>query len=130
MSIEIDAAYAMELLDKAVNEKGWEHVDQNAGGKGCRNVEWNEEGTERRPSCIVGHALYYAGVTLEALASCDGAVQSTVAGLGQHMDIEVTTNAMVIFHTAQYAQDSGESWGRAITKARGVFYIFQEADEL
>ncbi len=84
------------------------------------------------PSCIVGHALYHAGVPTELLMILDGD-PDRVGGISafnisddrreRHLgDIEfpvsITDGAAHVFSAAQQAQDEGISWGEALREAR------------
>lgn len=120
----IDADMAIALLERAVQEMGADHVYQRVHGEFDRIGEatmcaYQHDG---RPSCIVGHALSYAGVTIEQLREMDEAadeVTSVEALYGDDLlPVEMTDDAVTVFEAAQQAQDNGAPWGEALEAAR------------
>ncbi|MFC5112650.1 hypothetical protein ACFPN7_01690 [Amycolatopsis halotolerans] len=78
------------------------------------------------PSCLVGTALAYAGVTVDELRAMDAAGFAGIGALymGDRLPIEMTDDAVDVFQAAQTAQDIGHTWGTALKRAR------EEAAEL
>ncbi|MGW3992207.1 hypothetical protein ACWEF6_01845 [Amycolatopsis sp. NPDC004772] len=115
----IDKPKAIELLERAVAEKGADYVDPGSqwGKGGCRYVR------EDACGCIVGHAYFYAGATLEQLKGMDNHPDDPgVATLAydELLPVETTPDAVSAFEVAQRSQDRGESWGTALEKAKAV----------
>jgi hypothetical protein len=144
MSKTITAETALELLRKARNEKGsdykYEAIERDSGGTCVYTTPDNE------PSCIVGHALAYAGVPLSVLHAIDyGGATVTIKNdydeyertyeLGmddtpisdaevldwlERNGYELSSGAVDLFRIAQAAQDAGNTWGEAVHRAQNV----------
>lgn len=112
----IDKAKAIELLERAVAEKGADYVDPAALAPGGCVYTINGH-----PACIVGYAYFYAGATLgqlsrlNAFGSIDGVLASDV-----ELPIDTEIEAINAFAAAQEEQDSGWSWGVALEAAKAV----------
>lgn len=119
----IDADMAIALLERAAQEKGADHVYKRVpsgsdihGEASMCNYEHNG-----RPSCIVGHALHYAGVTIEQLRKMDSDLKVSSIDMLYAEDllpIEMTDDAADLFKAAQDAQDEGMPWGEAVAARR------------
>lgn len=112
MTIHIDADKALELLEDVVTEKGADFVYEAPGG-GCLYVNGNQ------PSCLVGHALVRAGVSIEVLSKLDGTRGSVPISSADLSDAATLSEAAsYIFSVAQDLQDGDNTWGYALDKAR------------
>lgn len=110
--IRIDEKLALELLRKAVEEKGAGWVDPNAAeGQGCQYVD--DQGA---PSCIVGHAMVFAGVPSSDLIE-DGDVYDLAQGLTHKERLYLERGALRVMMEAQSWQDRGTTWGEALEAA-------------
>lgn len=113
MTAHVDAALALELLDRAVAEKGADFVYERRA-LSCRYAH------EGKPDCIVGHVLVYLGVPAERLTCIEGmAFDMTIL---HHVEIEFglafTSKAVMALSIAQSEQDSGTPWALAVAEAR------------
>ena len=111
---------AVELIERAVAEKGADYVDPHAGGR-CSYANDRVEPTAA--GCIVGHALFYEGATVAELHELDGLPVSSVMMLidseaRDALPVAVDEEAARVFMAAQRAQDVGETWGSALERAR------------
>lgn len=142
MTIKIDRNKAIELLEKALEEKGPDYVYERIDG-GCVYV------SNGQPSCIVGHALAYAGVPIETISTFDEAGKgdgpyswvdgSSINDLAVHNeyayeevvqehektvleanDIELDDEAITVFKVAQTNQDYLTSWGESVERAKAA----------
>ena len=111
---------ALELLQEVIAEFGEDYVypqfePEAAGDRGavmeCFYVR------DDAPSCIVGHVLYRAGVTLDELRAVEGwtPVDQQAPQFGIWADIL----ACGLLADVQDEQDSGRSWGEALAEALG-----------
>lgn len=114
----LDAEQVVDLLREVVAEKGegyvYPHVPNTIGGVGCR---YEYEGA---PSCLVGHVLYRAGWSVEALKSLDesGSSAQDLWYLNLPEGVGVVTKAAAeVLEKAQIHQDDGDSWGFAVREA-------------
>ena len=144
MTKMISGDVALELLRKARNEKGgnytYEPLERDSGGTCVYTTPDNE------PSCIVGHALAYAGVPISVLHAIDygGATVTLKSDYDEYertfeaslddtpingpevLDwlerngYELSSGAVDLFRAAQAAQDAGNTWGEAILRAESV----------
>jgi hypothetical protein len=146
--IEIGKEQAVALLERAVAEKGadyeYQPVPHPNRGTQC---QYQFDGA---PSCIVGHALVYAGVPVETLVKLDKADEwwneeheaadniddeerdwhyvdatdiETLADAGvltEVAGIRLTPEAEKIFLAAQQKQDSKVQWGKAVEAAKAL----------
>lgn len=120
MTIEIDYDKAIELLKRAVAEKGADYVYERPDeALSCVYV------SNGAPSCIVGHVISYVAPELldsihiweqDAFAETGSGVESLVEHFGAEFDM--TDEALTALGIAQEAQDMGANWGRALGKAR------------
>lgn len=126
----ITGAKVLELLDKAVEEKGADYVYPALVGMAVddydhpdisyspwrdkfgrclyRNSETNE------PACIVGKVLSYVNL-LDLVAEGASVLQQ-----GEELLGNFDGDAMIALVTAQNSQDNGSSWGEAVESARRV----------
>jgi hypothetical protein len=111
----IDAAKAVELIEKAVEQNGADYVDPYAKESGgCRYA--HDDGT---PGCIVGTAYFIAGATVEQLVRMDGDLSLDIRGFtSDELPAETARDAREVFAAAQEAQDHGKTWGEALDAAR------------
>jgi len=121
----IDKKRALELLEQVVEEFGpettYEDIDPDWGrGEDCQYV-----GNDGKPKCLVGQALAKAGFEfpLDPYYPGDGSPYKYVNDsayhyLTEYADESVTEFAKVVFEVAQRVQDTGQTWGQALAKAR------------
>lgn len=127
--IELDGPAALALIKLAVAEKGEEYTYST--NRGC---DYYRDGA---PSCIVGHALAYLGVPVEALRRLDEAdyeyededgyettpgstdidTLADVGALEALSGVRIDTDAQRVFSVAQKNQDQGVPWGGAYLAA-------------
>jgi hypothetical protein len=127
MTIEIDKARALQLLEEAVAERGADYVYDDSD-IGCVYV--TKDGT---PACGVGLALTKAGVPLELLTyidhNGDGAggknrfeeTQIDSPDLLDYLrqnDVDIDDKAEAVFRRFQFEQDHATPWGEALAEAR------------
>jgi hypothetical protein len=144
MTITIDGQRAVDLMRQAVKSKGEDYlypqVSVGMGGPSCLYTTPSGDPSKSQPSCIVGHALAYAGTPIEVLHAIDfggvviddefgeyeseGPLDSTpiydddvLAWLSRN-GIEVTREAVDAFRIAQNDQDNGVAWGEAVERAQ------------
>ena len=105
----------IELLERAVAEKGMDYVyDPGLNNWGVRDI-CRYVNSDRTPGCIVGQVLSYVGLLgrftheTENMASAQPVIQNNFA--------PDAINALV---RAQKRQDRGEPWGLAFDAAKGV----------
>lgn len=108
---EITVKQALNVMCQVVGEFGVDYVYTMIDGA-CHN--WDVE--KDCPSCLVGHVLHRLGVSGEFLR------ENTMKGVGNvahHLGeiFPVEAGVVQVLGVAQYAQDSGESWGSALGKA-------------
>lgn len=139
MVIRIDGQRAVDLLRMAVETKGEDYQYEQPDGTGCfYTLPGNTA-----PSCIVGHALAYAGVPLDVLHAIDfgGVIREDPDFPGEEYEEsgslgDTTANnedviawlerngavldreAIDVFHKAQQWQDDGIAWGEAVAAAQ------------
>ena len=112
MSITIDEALAVKLLERAVEERGADYIYEREVANVCTYV------SDGAPSCLVGHVINY--VAPELMPSIAAWEITTASGTGvgelvQEFDsLEISPRALQLLATAQQAQDDGASWGRAL----------------
>lgn len=125
----VDAAKAIELLERAVKEKGAKYVDPNANTVGCQYAD--EKG---QPLCIVGHVMSYLDVDLRPVVTGGdfediervwgwgvSAVELGYAlGAAPHPGVSLTDDAVWTLGRAQTIQDDGNTWGEALEAAKGA----------
>lgn len=118
---EITYDDALRALNEAVKAKGYNHVYEREGQfAGCYNVTLHGE-----PGCIVGHALVWLGVPAEWFLERDengdsrrgSSARPVCSMLRRGGLLNVTDEALELFAEAQTRQDSGVTWGEAVTKA-------------
>lgn len=122
--IEITKSRVIEVLTEIVDEFGEDHRYVNpdgvaaASGVDCMYVHGD------KPGCIAGHALHRLGVPLEAMARIES---ETVCRTNMELiGVRITDledgyeDEASPLYAAQAAQDRGETWGEALSAARGV----------
>lgn len=75
-----------------------------------------------KPSCVVGHVLYRAGVTVEVLAELDALFYSALldddpVDMLKEAGLTMTKPARNLLAMMQTRQDHGHSWGSALAVA-------------
>lgn len=134
MTIHIDKARALELLEQAVAERGpeyryplndtcqyvyaeHEYVDAPAGAVGWKT-------TYAGPACIVGVVMHKAGVPLANL-DVEGDVTDLAHRLRVNKVAVIDNDALEILSAAQLVQDEREesdgernTWGSALEAAK------------
>jgi hypothetical protein len=111
---------ALEALRKAVNFRGDGWIDPGyEDSRGCKYVRGGQ------PACIIGQALSYLGVSVEELTSMDQGFDNVIdddhiQGLLQDMGYVLDGLALRRFVAAQYTQDGGGTWGKALAKAEAI----------
>lgn len=123
----IDAERALSLMERAVEKMGVDYTypagDPDGSINTCVYVRDGE------PSCLVGHALFIAGIDIDALADLDTYSETDVSTLargneevGQEPVLPrlavLSGDAVEVFQTAQMDQDQGRTWGEALSHAR------------
>lgn len=132
--IGIDAARAYELLQAVVRNAGENYTDPSYAAR--RTCVYQRDG---KPSCIVGHALVLADVSLSGLqymdaqrnegsmcekkcGSCDFCVSgsSAIRDVVLPKGLQITSDARAVLGSAQSLQDAGRTWGEALQAAQKV----------
>ena len=137
----ITAEQAVELLERAVRERGTMWVDpvyavehradfdmDSETSMGCiyfkppksdvpkpyRAALWHFGVND--PVCLIGLALSYVGLTADAVKGH----QKEVVGMLYQDGLlpEMDKDALIIFSEAQHVQDGGAPWGVALDRAR------------
>lgn len=137
MTIEINAARALNLLEDAVAERGEEYRYDHEAAKVRRSTgEWPQYGGPscfywhgESVGCIAGLALSKAGVPDETLDGMDHAVLNEQAGgtsIGSlvkwlaNRDVILSDGAVSIMRMAQESQDNSNTWGQALSEAAAM----------
>jgi hypothetical protein len=115
MVIKVDYQTALDLLNRAVQEKGSGYsllVEET-----CSYFDPKDS----QPLCIVGHVLNYLGIgyaDIKDLPHEDGGEPNgaTVATLAPLLEdrLHLTRAALNLLAQVQYGQDSGDSWGNVV----------------
>jgi hypothetical protein len=128
-----EALRVRSLLVKAIEEKGEDYVypknpllRAGVGGPQCTYANYKPPMTETEaqhlryltpiaPSCLVGHAAYYAGVDLETLKEGDteGGTESGADRIF-HAAGATTRKVFTALRNAQTVQDRGQPWRLAL----------------
>lgn len=123
MTIELTPERALELLREVVAEYGEDHVyadptgvQADAGSSAfCKYVDEDNE----RPSCLVGHVLFRAGVTISQLLDMDNSEDPAIGDVETDA-FTMSPAARAVLRAAQRAQDCGSTWGAALAAAQRV----------
>jgi hypothetical protein len=108
---------ALALLREVIAEKGEDYVypklePEAAGDRGavmeCFYVR------DDAPSCIVGHVLHRAGVSLDDLRAVEGWTPGDVEQ-APPFTLWADEMALELLYEVQNEQDAGRSWGEALT---------------
>lgn len=115
--IDIDADRALALLREVVDEYGHDYVYRQVAhrlpdGRSKPMCVYADDG---RPSCLVGHALHRAGVTVAELDRMLGQIGEDDDELPER--VTLTGLAAEVLAEAQMAQDQGITWGDALAQA-------------
>lgn len=124
MSAVLSKDNVIELLERAVEEKGADYVDPNSlNGSGCQYADENGA-----PLCIVGHVFSYLGEPLAPTSDVwDEAIpwnaDTDAASLiddGEFKEIVVQDDNVVasVLYAAQVQQDGKRTWGEALEAAK------------
>lgn len=117
LDLKLSYDEALELLNKAVEDKGEDYIYLPPGRDGC--VYFNKG----KPSCIVGHVLAAKGVKSTDLNSAYNGSGVTT------LDIAEDERASLLLIQAQLTQDGGEPWGEAVkTAVRYVNHVMGDAN--
>jgi hypothetical protein len=105
----VDAAEVVALLvDIAADRPDYvQHPDPVSGW--CRYVDGDQ------PACIAGHVFHRLGATVGFLVGQEGERADRVAW--RVAGIHLTDRACSVLWEAQWAQDSGKSWGEVAAAA-------------
>lgn len=133
MSIIINRQTAIDLMKRAVDEKGEDYIYPGSDKGNC----WYQK--DGAPSCLVGHALAFAGVPIETLERMDhgfsdradpddASIASLLASKAEKLPFAVTHAAKQALISAQMRQDRGDRWGYALEMAEAE--SIQERDSL
>lgn len=116
LNIHIDGDRAEQLLTHRV--RGYEDLVYRMfdAAPSCR---YEHGGC---PSCLIGCALFDAGVPLEALRELDSMDpdvpgSSSIDGVKLPEGLSITPKALAMFKAAQATQDMGYAWGVALQEA-------------
>lgn len=107
LSLKLDYNEALELLGRAVQEKGAEYFYEIGDTHSCGCVYFRDN----KPACIVGHVLAYKGVKPEDLRPEENEANVSALGIGEDY------RATALLDWAQAYQDRGVTWGEAVAKA-------------
>lgn len=117
LNIEIDRGKALTLLSGAVEKRGADYIYPNHDQPmGCTYVTEDCTG----PDCMVGQALFDAGVPMAILEELDNLGSITDRDVMDRLTAEgviLTPGAYNAFSAAQKRQDKGHTWGNACTAA-------------
>ena len=123
--INLDFDTALELVNRAIEERGEGYVYEPVKDAGClyvhREPVWDAalgdfgDNDKLTPGCLIGTALHLAGVPLRMLATYEEmGADSVVASLVEQGEIgSATEEARSFLDNAQAYQDRGKSWGVA-----------------
>lgn len=103
MTIEITYEQALAALKRAVEERGRDYVYPERDGA-C--VYFGPDG---KPSCGVGLALSYHGLTLEKVGPCNESADPGT--LREDGVISADDETVTLLTAFQSRQDQGMSWG-------------------
>lgn len=115
----IGEALGIELLARAVEEKGRDYIDPASDtSDGC--IYRKDDGT---PGCIVGHVFSYLGI-LDEIVDGERASRAPGTGTAGNNDVQVmhltdnflTGGGVYFLEIAQSEQDAGISWGGALDR--------------
>lgn len=128
---KITGFMALNMLEIVVNKVGHEHVYVNesgvqagvigTGGMMASCSYLHKQGDGYVAGCIVGHVAKHAGVPDRILRSeenntSDSLVDAINAEPG--VDLEFTEGASIALRAAQFCQDRGDTWGKALEEAK------------
>lgn len=105
---------ALRALNEAVKDRGYDYVYPREKRGACYNV------FEGKPDCIVGWVLIHLGVPIEWFepdTRDNDDVADTCKNLLAQSMFEFTEDAKRLLADAQHDQDSGSTWGVAVTRA-------------
>ena len=116
--VVIELAEALELLERAVAEKGADYEYRSPTGSAC---VYTYDG---KPSCILGHALSYKGVVVPEATSGlvynwnDQRIEHVAHTVALAQGVWLSPGAWLVWSAAQEVQDGGASWGSAVAAAK------------
>lgn len=126
---------ALELLERAVDEKGVDYVydpprfpETTVAGvlTTMSQPECAYFDPDGQPSCIVGYVLSYLGIDADTVNRAGANIGFNPEGLFDHLrahgdiDYGLDHDANVLLRLAQTEQDGGQPWGAAVLNARTV----------
>lgn len=118
MTTKVSFEQAKELIERAIAEKGADHVyvdphgQVSDGSTSCFYFQPDPEGNIV-PGCIVGHLFSYLGVRPEQVAEYTGVHGALKAGA----PIILSPEARRFLALIQRYQDRGAPWGTAYANA-------------
>lgn len=125
MSAVLNKENVIELLERAVNEKGADYVDPNALDNVCEYAD-----LEGNPLCIVGHVLGYLGEPFKPTVheEYDGSTWTSPWGtetdareailISDAIEFEDYDVVASVLFAAQKEQDNRGTWGEALEAAK------------
>lgn len=125
--IDIDLAAAQRLVNEAIELKGADYIYPKQNGS-CKYVHFDgffEEDTDeyvttsQEPGCIVGYAMWIAGVPLEELRRDN---EDSAVGLASNLQhrgkVAFSAEAVDYLSMVQISQDKGATWGNSDERAK------------
>lgn len=115
LNVTIDVPEAIAGLQKALAEKGADHVE---GKCAYTHYRFDEEVGGRvpvEPGCIVGNFLHQHGITI-GIQDDLGTVFTIADELRPH-GFRITSDALDVLREAQHVQDQKRPWGVAVDRA-------------
>lgn len=130
MTVKIDLNKARELLKAAVETQGADFKYVSRVNQGCAYTPINDENygsylsappakddPRRKTGCVVGTALTAAGVDWSKIDQRYRINYLYNNRAFADQEVELEEDAMLYFLKAQYAQDTGNTWGKALERA-------------
>lgn len=105
-----DETYALELLERAVAERGDGYNYRKEFGASCRYE------LHGQPACIVGLVAHLDGISMVTMRTCEGRTADVVMRA-----FGFTRRAGDLLFIAQQVQDRGGTWGDALIEAKSAF---------
>lgn len=118
--IKITKKRALAYIDRAVQKKGKNYVDRGAMHSSCEYFHEKRSGGFK-PSCIVGHVFWYAGIRDEERINkiLNNACEIQYLLHDTYLDgVTITPAALRVLEAAQTSQDDQNAWGIAQKRAR------------
>jgi hypothetical protein len=116
----VNANIAMYAL-RAITKGSEDYIYNPYGERSCY-YQTSKGSDAGPPSCGVGHALAFLGMTSEQLWSLDfGGSYQGIDSANMPNGWYLTTYARNVFAAFQRAQDRGRSWGEALERASHIY---------